>query len=182
MRIAILGNSGSGKSSLARAIALATQCRVLDLDTVAWEPQGAAVLRPAADAQADVRTFCQPGGDWVVEGCYASLVEATFPFQPKLLFLNPGVQVCAANCRSRPWEPHKFASAQEQEANLQPLLAWVAEYDTRTGDLSRQGHRNYFAGYAGDKLELTALPALSPLDPQLLAWLRFLGPDRLAGR
>lgn len=172
MRIAILGNSGSGKSSLARALAAATGCRVLDLDTVAWEPQAEVQLRPVEEAQGDVWAFCQREGDWIVEGCYASLVTAALAFRPKLLFLNPGVEACLANCRARPWEPHKYASAQEQEANLAPLLAWVAEYDKREGDLSLRAHQACFAGYTGDKRELTALPSLSPVDPQLLEWLR----------
>lgn len=172
MRVAILGNSGSGKSSLAQAIAQATGCRVLDLDTIAWEAGADAVLRPVEDAQADVRRFCRLESDWVIEGCYANLVAAALMFRPKLVFLNPGVDVCRANCRSRPWEPHKFASAQDQEANLQPLLAWLAEYDTREGDLSLHAHRACFDGYVGDKLELTSRPPLSPVDPELVAWLR----------
>lgn len=172
MRVAILGNSGSGKSSLARALALATNCRVLDLDTVAWEPQAAAVLRPAEEAQAAVREFCRLDDHWVVEGCYADLVAASFPFRPKVLFLNPGVQACSANCKTRPWEPHKFASAQEQASNLPPLLTWVAEYYTREGDLSLRAHRARFSGYPGEKRELTSLPSLSPPDHELLDWLR----------
>ncbi|WP_395719205.1 shikimate kinase [Prosthecobacter sp.] len=172
MRVAIIGNSGSGKSSLAQAIARETDCRVLDLDTVAWEPQGDCMLRPVEEALAAVRDFCGLTNDWIIEGCYANLVAATFPLQPKLIFLNPGVQICSANCKTRPWEPHKFSSEQEQEANLAPLLAWVADYYTREGDMSLQAHRACFAGYGGDKREVTSMPSLSPLEPRLLEWLR----------
>ncbi len=66
MRVAILGNSGSGKASLARALVGATGCRALDLDTVAWEPNLEAVFRPAEDTQAVVRAFCRNEDDWVV--------------------------------------------------------------------------------------------------------------------
>lgn len=172
MRIAILGNSGSGKSSLARAIAGATGCPLLDLDTVAWEPQGQAVLRPAEMAQAVVRHFCQQNESWIVEGCYANLVSAALELQPRLVFLNPGLEACMANCKARPWEPHKFASPEEQAANLPPLLSWVADYYTREGDLSLGGHRACFAAYAGPKRELLALPSLAPLDAGLFEWLR----------
>lgn len=172
MRVAVIGNSGSGKSSLARAIASATGCRVLDLDTIAWEPQSSAVLRPVEQAQTAVRAFCLEEGAWIVEGCYANLVAAALELKPKLLFLNPGLQACLDHCRARPWEPHKFASAQEQEANLEPLLSWVAEYYTREGDLSLTAHKACFAGYTGPKLELNTAPSLSPLEPLLLEWLR----------
>lgn len=172
MRIALLGNSGSGKSSLARAFAGATGWPVLDLDMVAWEPQRDAVPRSPESARAAVRDFCSNRLDWVVEGCYANLIDAALRFQPTLLFLNPGLEVCLANCKSRPWEPHKFASPEDQDAHLTALLAWVADYYTRDGDLSLRGHRACFAGYAGPKRELHVPPDLSSLDSELFEWLR----------
>lgn len=180
MRIAILGNAGSGKSSLARVLGQAEGLPLLDLDTVAWEPGADAVRRPLGDAQAAVRQFCAAHHRWVVEGCYADLVQAALAFGPALLFLNPGRQACLDNCTARPWEPHKFASPEEQQAHLPALLAWVAEYDTRDGDLSLQGHRRCFVQYPGPKRELTVRPALAPVDPGLLAWLR-AGPGAAEG-
>lgn len=129
------------------------------------------MLRPAVDAQAEVREFCCGQDRWIVEGCYAELIAAALESNPKLLFLNPGLQVCLENCRTRPWEPHKYPSIQEQNANLMSLLSWVAEYYTRTGDLSLRGHIDCFALYLGVKRELTAVPSLAPLDPELLSWL-----------
>lgn len=172
MRVAILGNSGSGKSSLAAALVAATATPCLDLDTVAWEPGRTAVARDEKLALADVRTFCRNNESWVVEGCYANLIAATLEYSPKLLFLNPGLEACLENCRSRPWEPHKYASKQEQDSYLPSLLSWVAEYYTRTGPLSLSAHVNCFQSYAGPKRELQSLPALRNLDPELWAWLR----------
>jgi adenylate kinase family enzyme len=109
MRIAILGNSGSGKSTVARSLAARFGATLLDLDTVAWEPGQIAVARSPLSAQADVRAFCAGHERWVVEGCYASLVNVALEFIPQLLFLNPGEQQCLENCRARPWERHKYA-------------------------------------------------------------------------
>lgn len=172
MRVAILGNSGSGKSSLSMALARVTNLQVLDLDTVAWEPNAEAVLRPLEMARSEVRAFCLQHSGWIVEGCYANLVSAALEFEPKLVFLDPGADVCLANCRSRPWEPHKYSSPEEQQANLRPLLSWVSEYYTREGDLSLQGHRACFANYTGPKKELLSVPALEPVDAALLQWLQ----------
>lgn len=171
MRIAILGNSGSGKSSLARAIAIAVNCQVLDLDTIAWHPGVEAMLRPAEDVKADVRAFCCGQDRWIVEGCYADLIAVALESKPKLLFLNPGMQACLENCQSRPWEPHKYASIEEQNARLPALLSWVSEYYTRTGDLSLRAHVDCFSVYPGKKRELKSVPSLAPLDPELLCWL-----------
>ena len=155
MRIAIFGNSGSGKSTLAHAFADNYGLRALDLDTVAWEPRKIAVPRWQETAIRDVTRFCNTHTDWVVEGCYDRLIAATLPHAPLLLFVEPGVEACLSNCRSRPWEPHKYASKHEQDVKLEFLLAWVAKYYTRQGDLSLAAHRSLFDAYRGPKRKLT---------------------------
>lgn len=172
MRIAILGNSGSGKSTLARWLAARAGAALLDLDTVAWEPGQVAVPRAPDAALSQVRAFCARHEQWVVEGCYAGLVGAALESQPRLLLLNPGESQCIANCRARPWEPHKYASRAEQDERLAFLLSWVRDYYGRDDDLSLAGHRRCFEAYAGPKVEVTAQPVLEPPAPELLSWLR----------
>lgn len=65
---------------------------MLDLDTVAWEPQKIAVPRAEADALRDVETSSVSGGDWIVGGCYSELVATSLRHWPVLLFLNPGME------------------------------------------------------------------------------------------
>jgi adenylate kinase family enzyme len=154
MRFAILGNSGSGKSTLARELAR-DGFEVLDLDTIAWEPGKIAVARPVEQAIADVREFCGSRADWVIEGCYANLIAASLPFDPALVFLDPGAEQCLANCRARPWEAHKYASREEQAARLAFLLSWVEQYYTRAGDVSHAGHGD---AYTGPKRRLDRQP------------------------
>lgn len=151
MRIAILGNSGSGKSTLARRLAQVRGAAHLDLDDVAWEPGAGAVPRDPAAARADVAAFCARHEAWVVEGCYASLVAVALPFGAQLLWLDPDVAQCEAHCRARPWEPHKYPSRAEQDAQLPALLEWVRGYWTRDGELSRRGHQALFEVFAGSK-------------------------------
>lgn len=158
MRIAIVGNSGSGKSTLARRLSDGEQVTVLDLDTVAWEPGKIAEARPSDAAAADVREFCRSRESWIIEGCYAGLIEASFEFEPLLLVLDPGVEQCLQNCRSRPWEPHKYASKEEQDKGLAYLLGLVEEYYSRKGDMSLASHKAVFEKYSGPKKWLTELP------------------------
>jgi adenylate kinase family enzyme len=163
MRIALIGNSGSGKSTLARQFASARALPMLDLDTVAWEPGKIAVARDPEAAARDVQGFCGTNESWVVEGCYASLVRAALAYSPLLLFLEPGVEACLANCRSRPWEPHKYASQQMQDQHLEFLLAWVREYYSRAGELALAAHQELFDEYRGPKHKLTTRVAASEL-------------------
>ena len=86
MKIAILGNSGSGKSTLARRLAAsASSVPVLDLDTIVWEPWDpgrGAVMRVEARVQADLEAFCSASDRWIIEGCYADVVQASLRWKP----------------------------------------------------------------------------------------------------
>ena len=154
MRIAIIGNSGSGKSTLARAIARERGWPVLDLDTVAWEPGKIAVPRDPVAARQDVERFCADHSDWIVEGCYADLIAASLRDSPLLMFMDPGMEQCLANCRGRAWEPHKYASKAEQDEKLSFLLTWVREYYERDGSTSLKAHDALYSSYAGPKRRL----------------------------
>jgi len=169
MRIAILGNSGSGKSTLAAALVAAYGMPCLDLDTVAWEPDQPALARDETVALDLVHSFCRRAGSWVVEGCYTMLIDAALIHTPTLLFLNPGLDTCLANCRARPWEPHKYSSIREQDANLPFLLSWVSDYYTRKGPQSLAAHRACFESYAGPKREIPWQASVFELTSELLA-------------
>jgi adenylate kinase family enzyme len=160
MRIVILGNAGSGKSTLAKSLARTQGMPLLDLDTLVWEPDQVAVERPDALVFADLAQFCRESDDWVIDGCYGDLVEAVLPNGPLLIFLQPGQDVCVANCRARPWEPHKYRSKQEQDDHLEDLLGWVRSYYDLDGSMSLAGHRAVFQAYAGPKRLVTKLAEL----------------------
>ena len=176
MRIAIVGNSGSGKSTLARQLAEVHSLPTLDLDSIAWEPGKVAVARDADVAASDLRGFCDAHEHWVVEGCYGNLTRVALERAPVLLFLEPGVEACLANCRNRPWEPHKYASREEQDQKLEFLLAWVAEYYSRTGSLSLSDHQALFDAYAGRKHLLAPPIDRCFVEAQPLSW---FGDDAL---
>jgi len=156
-RVVIFGNSGSGKSTLASAKANMLSCSHLDLDSVAWQ-SGPSIptRRSLADSEELIAPFLAENSNWVIEGCYADLLELVIPHCTEIVFLNPGIAVCISNCRNRPWEPHKYASAADQDANLDMLLTWVEQYTQRTDEFSLQAHRRIFDSFAGAKREYTS--------------------------
>jgi adenylate kinase family enzyme len=157
VRIVIVGNSGSGKSTLARRLVREHGLAHLDLDTLAWLPTTPPARAPLADSLATLAAFTAAHERWVIEGCYADLVEPAAAASTELVFLNPGIEACIANCRARPWEPHKYPSKEAQDANLAMLLDWVRAYETRTDELSLAAHRALFDRFTGAKRELTSL-------------------------
>jgi adenylate kinase family enzyme len=172
MRIAILGNSGSGKSMLACWLAGRGGAPLLDLDTVAWESGKATVARPEDAAVSDVNAFCTRNGSWVLEGCYANLIRVALPYTPILVFLDLEEEQCISNCRARPWEPHKYTSKAAQDERLPFLLTWVRQYYVRDGEMSHSSHAAAYAGYLGPKYLLTRAPILDPPQTEILAWLK----------
>jgi adenylate kinase family enzyme len=158
MRVLVFGNSGSGKSVHARRLAAEHGLAHLDLDSIVWEPGQVAVQRSPGDVDADLRDFIQRHAEWVIEGCYGELVEAAAAHCTELVFLNPGLDACLANCRRRPWEPHKYASKTAQDAMLPALLDWMRDYYARDDAWSYARHRRLFDAFTGSKRELTALP------------------------
>jgi adenylate kinase family enzyme len=153
MKVLVFGNSGSGKSTYARALAEKEDFAQLDLDSIVWEPGKVAVQRSTESVTTDLRRFIDSQGAWVIEGCYGELVQAASAHCTLLVFLNPGVQACLANNVGRPWEPHKYASREEQDGMLSNLQDWVARYYERDDAWSYQAHRAIFDAFTGPKVE-----------------------------
>jgi adenylate kinase family enzyme len=152
-RIVIFGNSGSGKSSLAKALSARHGVAHLDLDVIAWEAERPGVRAAAGESARALLRFIEASDGWVVEGCYSGLLKVAAARCTELIFLNPGVEACVENCKARPWEPHKYESGEAQDANLRMLVRWVREYETRDDEFSLREHRALFDAHAGPKVE-----------------------------
>lgn len=178
MRTILLGNAGAGKSTMASRLIGNKDVARLPLDEIAWAvPDGVAreewILRPTrmplTESLRLLHEFINSNEHWVMEGCYGDLVEAALPHCTELRFLNPGVETCVAHCLSRPWEPNKFPSAEEQNAMLQTLVAWVREYETRNDEYGLKRHQFIYDHFGGIKREYKTVAsyreANKPLHP-----------------
>jgi adenylate kinase family enzyme len=154
-KILIFGNSGSGKSTLAKSLSQQDSLEHLDLDTLAWLPGSPPARKPLKESKTEIDRFISFNQNWVIEGCYADLLELVTPHATEIIFLNPGVDACIRNCRSRPWEPHKYASKEAQDANLNLLIGWVKQYVTRKDEFSLEAHKRIYESFKGKKTEST---------------------------
>ncbi|HBR95204.1 MAG TPA: shikimate kinase [Opitutae bacterium] len=151
-RIVIYGNSGSGKTTLAHSYAAKLKLKYLDLDTITWDAPG--VRKKTSESIAALDSFIANHDHWVIEGCYGSIILEAAKSAQELIFLNPGIQTCLENCKARPWEPHKYDSKESQDKNLEMLLNWVTQYETREDEFSLKTHRAIFDSFTGKKVEL----------------------------
>ena len=177
MRTILLGNAGAGKSTMARRLIGNKDVPRLPLDEIAWAlcagfsaPAPGGITRmPLTESLRLLHEFMDSNEHWVMEGCYGDLVEAALPHCTELIFLNPGVETCVAHCLSRPWEPNKFPSAEEQNAMLQTLVAWVREYETRNDEYGLKRHQFIYDHFGGIKREYKTVAsyreANKPLQP-----------------
>tara|TARA_R110002073_G_scaffold40872_7_gene116015 strand:- start:1051 stop:1536 length:486 start_codon:yes stop_codon:yes gene_type:complete len=150
-KILIFGNSGSGKSTLANALAAEQGLAHLDLDTLAWLPGVPPERAPLAESRAAIEAFMASCERWVIEGCYVDLLEVAALHADTAIFMNLPVAACIDNARNRPWEPHKYASREEQDSNLAMLIDWISQYSSRDDVFSEAAHRAFYERFPAEK-------------------------------
>lgn len=155
-KVVIFGNSGSGKSTLAKELCDTEVLPHLDLDSIAWKPNSPPERRPIAESRSDINAFTDAKESWVIEGCYADLLKLVIPDSTEIVFLNLPIDTCISNARNRPWEPHKYKSKEAQDENLEMLIGWISQYETRNDTFSRSAHQRLFQGYSGKKTMYTS--------------------------
>lgn len=155
-KILVFGNSGSGKSTLARKLCSDYGLAHLDLDTLAWLPTSPPTRKSLEDSWAEISPFIESNDGWVIEGCYSDLLAMASPASNEIIYMNLSVEDCIRNARNRPWEPHKYDSKEAQDANLEMLIDWIAQYPERQDTFSSAAHMKLYEGYAGNKRMFTS--------------------------
>ena len=166
-RVIVMGNSGAGKTTLARWLCREHDLVVLDLDSIAWEAEWG-VRRPLEASIAELRQHIAANPSWLVEGCYGDLIMTALPDCTDLHFLNPGVDACVAHCRARHarWLEQRRPEDQRcdsdgsdgDEPNIDELIDWVRRYEHRDDEFGLARHRAIFDAFGGDKIEYTSPP------------------------
>jgi len=150
-KILIFGNSGSGKSTLAKSLCDSDALAHFDLDTIAWLDTNPPERAPLSQSAAQIEEFMRAHDGWVIEGCYADLLEVATTHATEMIFLNLPVEQCVANAKRRPWEPHKYATKEEQDSNIDMLIDWIGSYPTREDACSLNAHLALFESFEGSK-------------------------------
>lgn len=161
----IFGNSGSGKSTLAKKLAKEKGLAHLDLDTLAWQPTSPPERMAIAASLAIINAFTHANNSWVIEGCYTDLLELLSSENEadmsnsatNIIFLDLSISQCIINAKNRPWEPHKYSSKQAQDDNLEMLITWIKDYDTRVDTFSKYHHQKFYENFQGTKKHIKKL-------------------------
>ncbi len=154
-KLLIFGNSGSGKSNLAKHLNKTENIAHLDLDPLAWlntdPPQRASLNKSFKKLQ----EFIDGKQSWVIEGCYTDLLELISHQANEIIYLNLPVELCIENAKNRPLEPHKYESKNAQDDNLAMLTEWIIQYENRDDEFSKKSHLKFYDSFAGKKKMVT---------------------------
>ncbi len=159
MRMVILGNSGSGKTWLARALAQHAAVPVIHLDELFWEPGGFDRKRSAETIDSLVAKG-RAGSSWIVEGVFGDLAAKFLEDADALVWLDLSWPVCEARLLQRGCESKQHMDRAQSEQGLKNLLAWACEYYTRKDLRSREGHQLLFSNFPRKKERLEDGPAV----------------------
>lgn len=157
VRVLITGNGGSGKTWLGERLSDGLSLPLVRLDDLYWAGAYGGRERDKREVFDEVAArAAEPA--WVMEGVYGWLLPAALPRATEFIFLDLPVDACLDNVRRR------GNQGGGSEASFAALLAWIAEYPTRTNSNSRQTHQRLWDGFEGAK---EALHSRSEVDEYL---------------
>ncbi|CAN5740542.1 hypothetical protein BH09VER1_BH09VER1_10640 [soil metagenome] len=145
-RVVIIGNSGSGKSFLAKRMSAPTGTPVIELDRLVEEPGPSEGIRSLNSVRAEVEAIKQRES-WIVEGVAGELAELFLDRADYLIWLDLPWLTCREGL---------YASASQSDAaqvgqSLEERLARAEGYWQRTDRCSYAGHQEIFDEFAGHK-------------------------------
>lgn len=126
-RVIVIGNSGAGKSTFARALRDATGLPLFYLDRIWHRADKTTVTRE----EFDLRLGELLAGDrWIIDGGYARTLERRLAVCDTVFFLDYPLEVCLAGVEARRNHPREDMPWIETEEDPE-FTAWIKEFDQK---------------------------------------------------
>ena len=157
-RIHLVGASGSGTTTLGRALAQYLGCPHFDTDHYFWVPTDPPfeTIRPVEERHALLGTDLT-GDAWVLSGSLCGWGDVYVPRFDLVVFLSVPPEVRLARLRTRERERYgrKVEPGGPQHGKYEAFIAWAASYeDGSPAERSRRMHETWLAALACSVLRL----------------------------
>ncbi len=159
LRTIIIGNSGSGKSWLAKRLGDASAQQITDLDDLHWLPGGHDIKRPRETA-IELAAAAASAQSWIIEGVFGWLVEPVVHRATLLIWLDIPWADCDRNLRSR----HQ---GETDTRSYRELVVWARAYWERQTPSSHAGHRAIYESFEKSKVCFTSRNQID----ELIRWI-----------
>jgi len=165
-RIHIVGASGSGTTTLARALAAATGAAAYDSDDFFWlatDPPFT-TRRPQAEKIAMLRAALAAQDRWVLSGSLLSWgLEVQDQFDLVVfLYLDPEIRMARSRAREAARYGGRIAPGGDMHDLHQAFMTWSAGYDDGSnGGRSLASHRAWLSTLACPVLEIDDAPSVA---------------------
>ena len=153
MRAVIIGNSGSGKTWLAKRLGQQSGTPVHHLDEFFWLPGGFNQKRPAYEVACRTDAALHEP-DCIVEGVFGDLAAPFLPDADVLFWLDLPWPDCKKRLKARGSESKSHMARAQSDQGLSDLMHWAENYYCRTGDCSRSGHLELYSAFKGMRYRL----------------------------
>ena len=153
-KLVVIGNSGSGKSTVATHVAAATGISAHDLDLIHWHEDGR--KRDETESKMLVGQIASKSS-WIIEGVYGWLAEVALSEATSLIWTD----LCWSECRHGIIQRglRRGMTFKDQDE----LIVWAEHYWIRSTSSSFAGHQRMYAAFGRAKLRLNSRAEVSSL-------------------
>ena len=133
MRVHVVGASGSGTTTLGRALAVRLGCPFFDTDDYFWLPSEPAFqhIRELGERQARLGAALWAQPDWVLSGSLCGWGDVFIPLFDLVVFLwvPSDIRLARLRARERARYGDAIAPGAPQHDRSEAFMAWAAGYD-----------------------------------------------------